>query len=131
MNNTKNQSRKCKSCHEELKGRIDKIYCSDHCRNSHNNSINRDQNNEMRRINSILRKNRRILKRLRNSSKKEFLKQDLIYSGFDFKYFTSIQTDEQNNEYIFCYDEVVKNTRNSSYLLVNQRDITSLKMFTG
>ena len=51
----------CLECNKTLKGRVDKKFCSDLCRNSYNNKLNSDTNSYVRNINNILRKNRRIL----------------------------------------------------------------------
>ena len=37
-------------------GRADKKFCSDGCRNSHNNTLNKDSSNLVRNINNRLRK---------------------------------------------------------------------------
>ena len=51
----------CLECGEKLIGRVDKKFCSDYCRNSYHNKLNKDTKNLMRNINNILRKNYRIL----------------------------------------------------------------------
>jgi predicted nucleic acid-binding Zn ribbon protein len=53
--------RKCKECGQVLNGRKDQKFCSDYCRNTYNNRQNEDATAYVRRINNILRKNRRIL----------------------------------------------------------------------
>ena len=37
------EHRECLECGEPLKGRVDKKFCSDYCRNSHNNKVNKDR----------------------------------------------------------------------------------------
>lgn len=51
----------CLACDKPLKGRLDKKFCDDYCRNNYNNRLNSDQSNYVRNVNNILRKNRRIL----------------------------------------------------------------------
>ena len=53
--------KKCPECGAPIKGRIDKKFCSDLCRNAYNNKQNSDTTNYMRTVNNILRKNRRLL----------------------------------------------------------------------
>jgi len=53
--------RRCLDCQEPLKGRADKKFCNDLCRNNYNNRLKSESNNLVRRINGILRKNRNIL----------------------------------------------------------------------
>jgi predicted nucleic acid-binding Zn ribbon protein len=44
----------CPECGEKIIGRIDKIFCSDQCRNTYNNRQNRASTNLIRKINSKL-----------------------------------------------------------------------------
>ena len=37
------EHRLCLECGDHLKGRIDKKFCSDYCRNSFNNKVNKDK----------------------------------------------------------------------------------------
>jgi len=53
--------KQCLECDNEIKGRIDKKFCSDYCRNAYNNKLNKDSNNLVRNTNNRLRKNYRIL----------------------------------------------------------------------
>ena len=61
----------CLECQEKLVGRRDQKFCCDYCRNTFNNRINEDANAIVRKINSILRKNRRILFKLNPNGKKQ------------------------------------------------------------
>ncbi len=51
----------CLACERPIKGRTDKKFCDDSCRNNYNNRLNSDATPLIRNINNILRKNRRIL----------------------------------------------------------------------
>ena len=62
--------RPCKECGQKLSGRRDQKFCSDYCRNTFNNRLNEDSTNYMRRINNILRRNRRILLAMNPSGKR-------------------------------------------------------------
>ncbi|MEI6310873.1 MAG: hypothetical protein WCP57_01305 [Bacteroidota bacterium] len=98
------ESRCCPECGESLIGRSDKIYCTDHCRNHHNNRINSDQNNMMRAINNILRKNRRILDQLLVDEISKSTKQNLSELGLNFNYYTHTTIDRKGIVYYSCYD---------------------------
>jgi hypothetical protein len=63
------ENKKCLECQEPVKGRVDKKFCSDYCRNAHNNKINKDSKNLIRNINNRLRKNHKILSELNVSGK--------------------------------------------------------------
>jgi hypothetical protein len=53
--------RHCLCCNKTIKGRSDKKFCDDYCRNKFNNHLKSEAGWPIRGINSILRKNRRIL----------------------------------------------------------------------
>jgi hypothetical protein len=79
------ETKKCLECEEIIKGRIDKKFCSDLCRNSYNNKLNSDNNNYVRNVNNILRKNRRILETILKAEEKATIqKQKLTDKGFNF-----------------------------------------------
>ena len=56
-----NDDRVCRECGDVLQGRADKKFCDDQCRSNYNNKANNNDIAEVRSINSILRRNRRIL----------------------------------------------------------------------
>ena len=72
---------KCSECETELMGRIDKKFCNDQCRNIYNNRENRDSNEYVRKVNTILRKNRRILEKLNPNEKSKTTKEELLLEG--------------------------------------------------
>jgi hypothetical protein len=97
--------RKCLECNEIIRGRIDKKYCNDLCRNSFNNKLNSDSNNFVRNINNTLRKNRRILENMLNENEKITVpKQKLMDKGFNFAFYTNQSVTKNNNRYLFCYE---------------------------
>jgi predicted nucleic acid-binding Zn ribbon protein len=96
---------KCPECGYEITGRSDKKFCSDQCRNTFNNRFKKDTNNYVRKVNSILRKNRRILTELNPTGKSKIHKKKLIEKGFDFDYFTNIYRTKTGNVYRFCYEQ--------------------------
>ncbi len=98
------EKRLCPECGEVIKGRIDKKFCSDMCRNSFNNKVNSDTTNYVRNINNILRKNRRILEESLQGEKTTLARQKLVDKGFNFKYYTHHHTTRNNHTYIFCYE---------------------------
>src|SRR5690625_7838405 len=48
------EERKCFECEEQLRGRLDKKFCNDSCRNSFNNAKNREKNALIKRTNCEL-----------------------------------------------------------------------------
>ena len=78
----------CLQCDAPLKGRIDKKFCDDACRNTFNNAKNKDNNNLIRNTNNWLRRNHRILKALNPNQKTKVSRTKLMENGFDFNYIT-------------------------------------------
>ncbi len=99
-------NKKCLECSKPLKGRADKKFCDDLCRNSYNNKLNSDSNTYVRNINNILRRNRRILEEALPASEEmvKATKQKMLEKGFQFKYFTHTYTNKKGNVYYFCYE---------------------------
>lgn len=98
--------KRCLECGKTLKGRTDKKFCDDLCRNSFNNKLNSDSNSYVRTINNILRKNRRLLDEamLGNEEMVKLPRLKLLEKGFQFKYFTHTYTNKKGNTYYFCYE---------------------------
>ncbi|HET7116882.1 MAG TPA: hypothetical protein VFI29_10350, partial [Hanamia sp.] len=55
------QTSRCLNCDKAIKGRTDKKFCDDYCRNNYNNQLKASKNNLVRNINNALGKNRRVL----------------------------------------------------------------------
>jgi len=73
------EHRKCLECGDHLKGRIDKKFCSDYCRNSFNNKVNKDSKNLIRNMNNRLRKNHKILSELNTHGTIRLKQETLIF----------------------------------------------------
>jgi hypothetical protein len=110
----------CLECGEILKGRIDKKYCSDYCRNSYNNKINKSAKNLIRNTNNRLRKNYKVLTELNKTGKTKVTRSKLIGHNFDFNFFTSIYTTKTNNVYYYIYDQGYLELDNEIYLLIKR-----------
>lgn len=98
--------RKCIECNEILHGRSDKKFCSDACRNTYNNRLKSTTDNQyVRKINGILKKNRNILVELNPEGKTRLHKSRLEKKGYDFDFFTNTYTTKAGATYYFCYDQ--------------------------
>jgi hypothetical protein len=95
----------CSECGSTFKGRTDKKFCSDQCRTSHNNKLNSNENNYVRNVNNILRRNRRILIDLNPDGKNRVSCDKLKSRGFDFNYFTSTYKTKDGAQYYYCYEQ--------------------------
>ena len=92
----------CVECETPLIGRVDKKFCNDMSRNSYNNLLSKDANEYVRKVNVILRKNRRILSSLMNGSDKgKAIKEQLLLNGFNFYYYTNTYQTKQGKKYYF------------------------------
>lgn len=113
--------RKCQECGEVLRGRADKKYCSDHCRNAYNNKLNKDSKNLMRNINNKLRKNYRILDTFSlRDGKTRTTRSTLLDKGFDFDYITHLYTTKKGTIYYFVYDLGYLPLENEAYMIVKR-----------
>jgi len=114
------QTTTCLECGEPLKGRSDKKFCSDYCRNAYNNKVNKDSKNLIRNTNNRLRKNYKILTELNTTGKTKITRSKLIQHNFDFNFFTSIYTTKTGNTYYYCYDQGYLALENDFYLLIKR-----------
>lgn len=114
--------KRCLACGDELFGRIDKKFCSDQCRNNYNNRLKSEENNYVRNINGILRKNRRILQALTPNDKSNIQRDKLFEKGFNFNYFTNTYTTKDNRTYYYCYDYGYVQTGEGWYTLVKKKE---------
>lgn len=114
------EERRCLECNEPIRGRIDKKYCSDACRNSYNNRQNNQGYNLIRKTNRTLARNYKILLELNTTGKTTLKKTELINKGFDFSFFTSIYKTNSAKLYYFCYDQGYLELDNNKFLLVKR-----------
>ena len=112
--------KKCPECGGKIVGREDKIFCSDYCRNSYNNKVNKDSKNLIRNTNNRLRKNYKILSDLNKSGKTKVNRVKLLNLNFDFNFFTSIYTTKTGNTYFYVYDQGYLPLENELYLLIKK-----------
>src|SRR5690606_37824737 len=118
------QPRFCLACGKAVKGRTDKKFCNDYCRNNYNNLLKSDTNNLVRNINNALGKNRRILEGflIKGEETANTTGDTLLEKGFLFKYNTHTYTNKQGNIYYFCYDLGYLPLENDWYLLVRRKE---------
>ena len=110
----------CLECGEKIVGREDKKFCSDGCRTTYNNKINKDSTNFMRNINNKLRKNYRILSEINTEGKSKTTRAKLLSKGFDFEFFTNILETKTGNTYFFVYDQGYRTLEDDFYMLVKK-----------
>ncbi len=113
--------RKCLQCKEILRGRSDQKFCSDQCRTTYNNNLNKDNYNQVRNINNILRRNRRILEELSSKDLKRIDHEILSRKGFNFQFHTSTYTNKRGQTYYFCYEQGYLQLNDHLYFLVKNQ----------
>jgi len=96
----------CKACNKTIRGRSDKKFCNDYCRNAYNNQLKSPSNNLVRNTNNRLSKNRRILENIseNQSGLIKIKKENLVQMGFDFNFTTQVQKSKQGKIYFYCYE---------------------------
>ena len=104
--------KKCLDCGDPIRGRTDKKFCSDQCRNNFNNRLNRDSNNFVRNVHGLLRKNRRILADLYADNRIRVHKDALFALGYNFSFFTHIIDTSHGYKYHYCFEYGYRETGN-------------------
>jgi len=114
------ETRQCLECGEQIKGRVDKKFCTNYCRNSYNNKVNKESKNLIRNTNNRLRKNYKILSELNTTGKTKVTRTKLFDKGFDFNFFTSIYKTKTGNVYFYLYDQGYLGLDNDYFLLIKR-----------
>lgn len=112
----------CKECGDKFSGRADAKFCSDYCRSAHNNKLSGYNNSYVRQVNTILRKNRKILSELNPNGKTRIKLEKLEKAGFNFNFQTNTYKTRAGKEYYFCYDQGYLNTDDGWCTLVTKHE---------
>jgi len=105
MNGTVHISPTCLSCGKPLRGRIDKKFCDNGCKNQHNNRLQREERTAINPIDVILKHNRRVLRLCLGANHTRVVAMtELLQAGLRFEYYTHHYTNQQADLYVFCYD---------------------------
>ena len=99
-----NTEKTCLDCGTVIRGRADKKFCNDLCRNNYNNQLNSNRYNLIRNVNNILKRNRRIIEELNPSGKTKTTTTKMAAKGFNFKYLTNKYDTANGKTYHFCYE---------------------------
>lgn len=116
--------RLCLNCGEEIKkGRADRKFCDEGCKNEYHNNQKGNARQEILRIEKALKKNLQILKKVLGTKKEEILKRETLDKmGYNFKYHTHHEISTMKNyEYTFCY--------NYGYRTVEDDNVKVVKSF--
>lgn len=115
---------KCLECGSVIRGRTDKKFCNDYCRNSYHNRLKSRMGASVRKINKILRDNYQILRQRvpEDTGKITVSLKELLAAGFNFTYHTSIYTTKKGHTYYFCYEYGYMALGQEKYILVKRKD---------
>lgn len=120
------ETKNCLACGAVLRGRIDKKFCNDYCRNNYNNLQKQkgSQSPLVRNINATLLKNWKVLESLLPATEEtaKASKDKLQRLGFHFKYFTHVYTTKTGKTYHYCYDYGYLPLENDWYLIVKKKE---------
>lgn len=116
----------CPTCGDSLRGRADKRFCNDYCRNTYHNGVKARLPSPVRSINSHLTKNRKILDELFEQAGPDqrqlrVSKLKLAELGFQFAFYTHIRETTNGPAYTFCYDYGYKSVAKDMILVVKSR----------
>ncbi|MEO7924368.1 MAG: DUF2116 family Zn-ribbon domain-containing protein [Chitinophagaceae bacterium] len=116
----------CLACGNTLRGRIDKKFCDDYCRNNYNNQQKQKDVHSalVRSINNTLLRNRKILASLlpQTGETAKATREKMMHRGFQFRYFTHLYTTRTGKTYYYCYDHGYLPLENEWYLLVKRKE---------
>lgn len=117
------EQKHCNFCGEVIKGRADKKFCDDQCRTGYNNKLKTDSP-QVRHINTILRKNRKILAEFADNDegKSRVGIKKLAERGFNFTYFTHLYKTKQGSTYYFCYEYGYLKLEGDYYMVVKRKE---------
>ena len=107
MNETQQitKTKNCPYCNKVISGRTDKVFCDDKCRNNFYYKVNNEQKTYIRKMNSVLLRNRGILRSINSSGRTTVPKGYLEELGFDFNCFTGIHKTKKGRLYYLIYDQ--------------------------
>jgi len=108
-----------------MRGRTDKKFCCDQCRVAYHNRLNSDENNYVRNVNNLIRRNRRILYRLAKGGKTKVSRSVLSQNGFDFGFFTSTDSMQDGSICYYCYEQGYMPLEEQQVLLITKQDLIS------
>ena len=112
----------CIECGEPVKGRTDKKFCSDACRNIYHYRSNNAPINYVRNVVNALKRNRRILTELNNGPRGtlKIHRDKLLERGYNFMYHTNVYRTKVGNTYVFCFEHGYLELDDNFYALVRR-----------
>lgn len=100
------ENKTCLLCQKTIRGRSDKKFCNDYCRNYYNNKNKPPLNDFVKKTNQALLLNRKILEDLleEKNQMKIIEEEKLDRLGFQFELITSQKLNKSGTQYNYCYE---------------------------
>ena len=99
------ENKLCLLCTKPLLGRSDKKFCSEFCRNTLNNKVTSQSRLGMRSAQSILSRNRKILREIIGDDLiKKVPQATLISMGYHFDYLTCMKITQKGEINKYCFE---------------------------
>lgn len=97
--------KQCLYCDKTIRGRTDKKFCNDYCRNYYNYLLKAKDGAAEKEINKILSRNRRVLQQISEEGKYVSIPRERLLSmGFDQRFCTEVYFTKSNSVCFFCYE---------------------------
>lgn len=117
--------KECLECKKTFHGRTDAKFCCAACRSAFHYRANKEGSEVVKKVNVILKRNRRILADFNGTGKSRVRRQDLIINGFNFSYLTNTYVTRKGKVYKFCYDQGYLDEEGDFLTLVVKKDYVS------
>jgi len=114
--------KQCLECQDEFVGRVDAKFCSDSCRSAFHNRTNVEGREEIKRVNVILRKNRKILAGFNKTGTARVRRSLLLTEGFNFNYLTNVYITSKGKTYKYSYDHGYLESEDDYLTIVIKKD---------
>lgn len=114
----------CLSCDKPLRGRSDKKFCDDYCRNGYNNRVRSIDRPFVKAINTILYKNRKVLESFFTLEARPVKvgREELLQKGFRFDFITCWHINKRGSRYHYCYEFGYLPLEGDQYLIVKRNE---------
>ncbi len=113
----------CKHCGDNFRGRVDKKFCTSHCRSTFYNKNKEKITRPFKQVNQVLKRNYFILNKLTSQRKRvKTNKETLLKEGFNFDYFTNVLSAKNGKTYYFCYDRGYLPITSQTYSIVVKKE---------
>lgn len=126
MNMLSAEQKNCLVCGHPLRGRVDKKFCDDQCRNRYNNGsrIRERQNPLVRQVNNALLQNRRVLETVLagKTESVRISREKMMEYGFRFRYITGMSRHRNGQPLFYCYEFGIRPLENDLFLVTRKKE---------